>query len=136
MRTRAAILAVVLIAALAACSDSGDKSPSAAVSDTTTVDCAKFADASTKIAEAQTELYSGSNAAASIETLVAELDALKADAPDDVDEALTEMGEAFRTAAEILDDPTPENQAELAALAPKLSEASQKITEYVVDHCD
>lgn len=142
MRTRVAFFAVVLAAALTGCSSDDDpesgKSPSAPVSEIT-VDCAEFADTAAKITDAQTALYSsagGAEATAAIETLETELDALKDGAPTKVDQALTAMIAAFRSAQEILEDPTPEAQAELAELTPELSEAGQTITAYIVEKCD
>lgn len=140
MRTRVLILAVVLAAGLAACSDDSDKgsgateSPSAPLTELT-VECAKFADTAKKITDAQTALYSGKGASEAIDTLVAELDALKEDAPEKVKTALSDMSDAFRSAEEILAKPTQENQAALAELAPKLAADGQTISAYILDEC-
>jgi hypothetical protein len=134
------ILAVALVASLAACSDDdpeSDADPHATdiTMSEVTVDCPQFADAAKKIADAQAALYDGSGGAGALDDLVAELDALKDDAPDDVDAALDDMADAFRDAAAILENPNPDNQAELADLGEKLSEDSQKITEYITSQC-
>jgi hypothetical protein len=139
VRTREAILAVVLGVALSACSgdDDGadpDPNPSAPVTEMT-VDCDRFSDTSTRITDAQTALYSGTGGTAAIDSLTAELTALKADAPADVQTALTDMLAAFRDAEEILDNPTPENKAKLAELSPKLSADGQRITAYITSQC-
>lgn len=144
------ILAVALAVSLAACSDDPDNESSSgdgsdapsATSDgpdapltEITVDCPEFEGVAQRIADAQTALYSGQgNADEAIEELQSELEGLKEGAPEDVQEALTDMGRAFGAAAEILRDQTPD-QTELLELAPRLSEASQTITEFVTEQC-
>ena len=147
MRTRAALLAALLCTALAACSGDGDEpeskqdanseKPPAKTTDTTIVDCEQFAGTSTKITDAQAALY-GSDAAArteAIRTLAEELEALKEDAPGDVDKALDTLADGFEEAAALLSDPESADSSELAELAPKLAEAGQKVTTYIVDRC-
>jgi len=141
MRTRVAILAVVLAAALTACSDGDDKpatrgagSPGTPTTDHTTVDCAEFAETAKKIADAQADVYAGGGRGA-VDALVAELDELKDGAPADVQAALDDLADAFGQAAQIMTDPTDENKAELAALGPKLSEDGRTITAYIVSKC-
>lgn len=132
------LVALVLVAG---CSDDPDKptaDPSAPVTDIT-VECDRFADTAQRITDAQTALYDGKDSpddATAVASLVSELDALKDDAPDDVDDALTSLGEGFRSAQELLADPTPENTAELAELAPGLSEDSQAVTAWILSQCD
>jgi hypothetical protein len=139
VRTREAILAVALALALSACTgddDSADPEPNRSDPVTEiTVDCDRFSDTTTKITDAQTALYSGSGGTAAIDTLTAELTALKADAPADIQTALTDMLAAFRDAEKLLDKPTPENKAKLADLSPKLSADGQKITAYITSQC-
>lgn len=140
MRIRAGLVAVMLAAALTACSDESDgdadsgESPSAPLTEIT-VDCDQFADTTKKISDAQAALYTGTGDPETIETLVAELDALKDGAPADIQDALTDMGAAFRAAAEILENPTRKKKAELEDLAPKLSQDGQKITDYILSEC-
>ena len=148
------ILAVALAASLAACSDDPDsksdspsngESESSAVTDTPnndvtvgSIDCPEFADVAAKIVQAQTDLYAPSGAGdpgAAIDELVAELDGLKEGAPEDVEEALSELGDGFERAAELLEDGTRQGQAELLTLAPQLAEAGQAITDYVAEQC-
>jgi hypothetical protein len=145
------ILAVVLAAALGGCSDDPESSdepsssePSSSTSlsteqsvplTETPVDCPEFAEVATKITDAQTALYSGTGDTAVIDDLVAELDGLKEGAPADVQDALDDMASAFQDAAEILADPTAENQAKLAELGPQLADAGQKITAYFTSQC-
>ena len=139
------ILAVALAASLAACSDDPDSksdSPSNGESESSdghrhtgqrrrrsgSIDCPEFADVGAKIVEAQTDLYAPSGAGdpgAAIDDLVAELDGLKEGAPEDVQEALSELGDGFERAAELLEDATQQGQAELLTLAPQLAEAGQ-----------
>ena len=145
------ILALALAASLAACSDDPDSDPpssrgSESPSSTApgapddpltdvTVDCPEFEGVAQRIADAQTALYSGQgNADETIADLQAELEGLKEGAPDDVQQALTDMGQAFEAAAKIMRDETPD-QTELLELAPRLSDASQTITEFVTDQC-
>jgi hypothetical protein len=145
------ILAVVLVAALGGCSDDPESSDSPSPSDSPSspslsteqsvplteiaVDCPEFADVAQKITDAQTALYDGSGDTAVIDDLVTELDGLKEGAPADIQAALDDMASAFRDAAEILADPTPEHQAQLAELGPQLAEAGQKITAYFTAKC-
>jgi hypothetical protein len=131
--TRAVALAVALMAALSGCGGSGDK-PSAPLTEIT-IPCKQFSDTAEKIADAQAEIYSGSGGTEATDSLLSELDALEDGAPAEVKAALSEMGDAFRQAQEIMDDPTQANAAELADLGPKLSEDSQKITAYIVSKC-
>lgn len=133
------ILVMLLGAALAACSDdSGDgdsADPSASLSEIT-VDCHEFQDTADRVTQAQADLYAGTGGADAIDTLVAELEVLKEDAPHDVQAALTNMATAFRDAAALLENPTPKMQDELAELAPQLEAASRTITNYVTSECD
>ncbi|MCW2797604.1 hypothetical protein [Nocardioides sp.] len=139
MRVRMGILAVALALSLAACSDDSksdpDPSPSDVVFTEVTIDCPQFADAAKKITDAQAALYDGTGGAGAIDDLVTELNALKEGAPDDIKAALTDMAAAFRDAAQLLENPNPENQAQLADLSAKLSTDSQKITAYITSKC-
>lgn len=134
MRVREAIFAFVLVAALSACGGDPESSPSAELTEIT-LSCAKFDDTAKKITDAQAALYSGTGSTEAIDTLEAELSALKDGAPADVRTALTDLGAAFRDAEEILDKPTPKNTAKLAELAQKLSDDGQKITAYITAEC-
>jgi len=146
------IFAVALIASLAACSDDpesdapSDADPTASVGTASgtaepsvtevTVDCPEFADTAKKIVEAQAKLYTpGGDATQAIDDLLAELEALKEGAPEDVQQALTDLGSGFQDAAELLEDPTQENQAALAALAPELAADGETITGYITEEC-
>ena len=141
MRIRSGILAVALVASLSACSggddDSHDAEPSPSGGPLTemTIDCARFADTAKKITDAQAALYAGTGGTATIDTLVSELTALKAEAPADIQTALTDMEAAFRDAEEILEHPTRENKARLADLSPKLSADGREITAYITSEC-
>lgn len=143
MRVLMGALALALAATLAACSDdpeseSESRSPSAspdAPLTEVTISCPEFEDTAKRITEAQAELYGGTADSETIDELVAELDALKEGAPPDVQAALTDMGAGFRDAAELLENPTRENQAKLAELAPKLSEDGQTVTAYITSKC-
>ena len=81
--------------ALSAGSDDGEepsgsesRSPDAALTEVT-IDCPGFADTAERIADAQTELYSGTGDSATIDELVSELEGLKEGAPEDVQTAST-----------------------------------------------
>lgn len=142
MRARMGALAastVLLAAALVGCSDDTDPVSAQAPSDgppsEVTVDCPEFEDTARKIVDAQASLYTAAGDPEAIDDLVAELDALKEGAPEDVRTALDDMGTAFRDAAELLEEPTAQSRAELVALAPGLSDAGRTITEYVQEQC-
>jgi hypothetical protein len=141
------ILAVALVASLAACSDDPDSDPPAGGESESTsdapddpltqasVDCPEFEEVAQRIVTAQTALYSGQgDAEGAIEDLQSQLEDLKEGAPVEVEQALTDMSEAFGEAAEILRDATPD-QTELLELAPELSAAGQTITEYITEQC-
>ena len=143
MRTRAAVLIVLLLAALTACSDDGDKpddaakEPTAKTSDITNLDCTEFASTANKIAEAQQSLY-GSDAAqrqAAVETLTSQLKALKSEAPADVDAALDELLEGFTEASSLMDDPAAADTSKIAEMAPALSDAGQRVTAWIASRC-
>jgi len=139
VRTREALLVVVLAVALSACSGDDDTAdpdpkPSGPVTGIA-LECAQFADTAEKITDAQTALYSDTGGTGAIDTLSAELTALQADAPPAIQTALTGMLAAFRDAEEILENPTPENKARLADLSPQLSADGQKITSYITSQC-
>lgn len=147
------ILALALAASLAACSDDDPDSGSSPNDDPTssvgsasgtaepsatevTVDCPEFAETAKKIVEAQAELYTpGGDAKQAIDDLLVELEALKKDAPDDVQQALTDLGSGFQNAAALLEDPTRENQAQLIELAPQLAEDGETVTGYITEQC-
>lgn len=137
---------VILIGALGACSDDGDPAadpgveptPLAPVTDTTTIDCAAYADTAQQITDAQAALYGDKKAdrEAAVQTLVDQLDALKAEAPPPVDAALTRLSDGFEAAATVLDDPGGDQTAALAELSPRLAEDSKTITDYIVGECE
>lgn len=156
------VMGGALALALGACSDDGDESgdapraastsddgagadptadPTVVPSDDpsvteVTVDCPAFEDAARRIADAQALLYGPSgDPEQAIADLQVELEALKEGAPDDVRQALTDLGAGFEDAAELLADPTKGNQARLVALAPELAEAGERITTYVTEQC-
>lgn len=147
MGIRFAGLVLVLVSALAACGgDDPDSAESPGASQTrlssptdpmteVVVPCAEFSAAAEKIAEAQRDLYSASGTADAVDTLATELGALKDGAPAAVKTAIDDLVAAFRTASELLDEPTATAQAELAALAAKLSDAGKTVSDYVVDKC-
>lgn len=149
MRIRVAILMlapVVALFSLTACSsdDEPNSSPSAGSSRLGTpsatlteiaVPCAEFEDTAQKIVQAQSDLYAGTGSSTTVDDLVAELDALAEGAPDDVRAALAALGQGFRDAEKLLDEPTAANQKALADVAADLSAAGQKVTEYIVDQC-
>lgn len=134
MRVREAIFAAVLVASLSACGGDPESSPSDELTEITLA-CEKFDDTAKKITDAQASLYSGTGSTEAIDTLEAELSALKDGAPADVRTALTDLSAAFRDAEQILEKPTPENTAKLAAVAQKLSDDGQKITAYIASEC-
>lgn len=149
------VIAVVLVMSLGACSDDPDSSSDGPRSTSTsdigsptgdssddpsvtevTVDCPEFEDAAKKIAEAQAALYDPSgDADQAIDDLQTELDALKDGAPDDVKQALTDLGSGFQDAADLLKNPTQANQARLVALAPELADDGQTVTDYITEQC-
>jgi hypothetical protein len=131
-------LAVLVLAS--GCSGDPDEPKGAPSTELTeiTVECARYADTAQRITEAQTALYDGEDAPGDVvvvNTLVEELDALKQDAPSDVRTALTGLGEGFRSAQQLLADPTEANRAALAELTPRLSEDGQTVTGWIVEQC-
>lgn len=134
---------LVALAALTGCSgDPGDPrepeaDPSAPLTDVT-VDCERYADTAQRITDAQTALYDGKDSpddTEAVNELVAELDALKDEAPDDVDTALTDLGAGFRSAKELLEEPDGTDGAELTEVASSLAEDSQTVTAWILDQC-
>ncbi len=159
MRVRFGIVVTALLVAVSLAGCGGDDEPAKASSDDSSsapvatptssgtpqepstdltevaVPCKEFESTAKKIVEAQQKLYSGSDAKDALDALVAEFDELKKDAPDDVKKALDQMSDAFRTAQEILTNPTEENQSKLAEVAPKIQSAGAAITAYVTSKC-
>ncbi len=135
MRTHLYLVATlaVLLVPVAGCGRSDDK-PSSSMTEVT-IACDKYADTAKKITDAQTEIYSGTGGAEALASLRSELDGLKDGAPADVKAALTELGDAFEKAQQIMQDPANADPTELADLAPKLSQDSQKVTAYIVSRC-
>ena len=130
----ATALAAVLLVPLSACGASGGDKPAAPMTQIT-IACDQFADTARKITDAQAELYAGKGGAEAIASLRHELDALGNGAPADVKAAIAEMLDAFGRAQQIMQHPNPDDSAQLAALGPRLSADSQKITAYVVSKC-
>ncbi len=131
-------LAVLVLAS--GCSGDSEEPKGAPSTELTeiTVECARYADTAQRITDAQTALYDGKDAPeddAAVDALVKELDALQEGAPSDVRTALTDLGEGFRSAQQLLADPTEANRAALAELTPKLSEDSQTVTGWIVEQC-
>jgi len=131
----AVVLATVAVAALAGCSGDKPKAHPSAPLTEVTISCPEFADTAKKITDAQAALYSGSDGAAAIDTLDAELAALKKGAPADVQAALTDLSDAFRAAQQVMAHPTAEGSAKLADLSKKLSADGQKVTAYITAKC-
>lgn len=131
------MVTATLLLTLAACADDTDDEPDADPTPTEiTIDCDEFERTAALITQAQTDLYSGTGGPETIDTLVAELEALEDGAPGEVRLALTEMADAFREAEQLLEHPSPQGQQRLLDLAPELADHSQTITEYVVDQCE
>lgn len=137
------LVPVALLVALAAAGCSGDDpekpeaDPSAPLSEIA-VDCDRYADTAQRITEAQTALYDGKDSPddeGAVDDLVAELDALKDEAPDDVDTALTDLGAGFRSAEELLASPGATDGTELTEVASSLAEDSETVTTWILDQC-
>lgn len=144
MRVRGIVLGVALVAALTACSGGdgdGDGEPGAAPEPTESltevvVDCPEFADTAQRVADAQQALYArGGSGADAVDDLVAELEALEVGAPADVRAALGDLAEGFQAAQRLLEDPTPEQQAELAEVSAELAAAGERVTAYITEQC-
>lgn len=143
MRYFLAILTTLSAFALSACGGSDDGAstdsdrlpePTASLTETT-IQCAEFDGTAERIAEAQKQLYSSEGPADAIAALVAELEALKAGAPADVQAALDTISKGFRDAAALGPTPDAEDQAKLADVAAELSAAGQKVAAYFVEQC-
>jgi len=111
-------------------------SPTASLTETT-IDCGRYNDTAQEIIEAQTKIFSGTEAevAAAADALDAQLEALKKGAPDDVKAALSDLSAAFDDVVELRKNPSSDAQTRLAALGAKLSEDGQKIAAYVISKC-
>ncbi len=139
-----ALRPVALLAALAlacaACSGDKDASPpdpSASLTDIA-VDCDRYEDTARRITEAQTALYDGKDSpgdASAVDELVAELEALEDEAPDDVDTALAGLADGFRTAEQVLAAAPSADAAELPRLSTGLAEDSQVVTAWILEQC-
>lgn len=130
----------VLVLAVGCDGGSGDEPRTAPSTELTeiTVECDRFAETARRITDAQTALYDGKDSpddAAAVDALVEELDALRPEAPPDVRTALTDLGEGFRSAQQLLADPTEANRATLAELTPQLSEDGRTVTGWIIDQC-
>lgn len=132
-----------LLAALAVatgCSGDPDEpgaDPSAPLSDVA-VDCDRYEGTAQRITDAQTALYDSKDSpddATAVDDLVAELEALQEEAPDDVDAALTGLAEGFRAAQRALADPRGADTGDLAGLATALAEDGQAVTAWILDEC-
>ena len=146
MRVRVAILALALVAALTACGGGDDKdassdpsritSPTAELTETT-LNCGKFNDTAKKIIDAQTKIFTGTDAevAKAAEALTDQLEGLKKGAPDDVKAALTNLSAAFTDIIDLRKNPNGEAQTRLASLGAKLAADGQKISAYIVSKC-
>lgn len=137
MRTRMAVLVVVIAAVVTGCG--GDEKeagkPSAPLTEIT-VSCDKFADTAKRITDAQTALYSGTDAKTAIDQLVGELEQLKDGAPADVETALDDLVDGFRDAEQLMADPTDANKEDLAKVSADLAKDGRRITAYIVSKCD
>lgn len=122
------IIAVTAGAALTGCTSSGsDTSPY----------CRELSTAAQRISTSQADLYNGTPAARrSMQRLVGELRSLQAEAPAQIKVVLTELGEAFRSAQDLLQHPRPATSTQLAAVAQTLGRDGRKITDYVTSQCD
>lgn len=131
---------LVALAVATGCSgdpETPEADPSAPLSDIT-VDCDRYADTAQRITDAQTALYDGTDSpddTEAVDELVSELDALKDEAPDDVDTALSDLGAGFRSAAELLASPDQNDGADLTEVASSLAEDSQTVTAWILDQC-
>jgi len=97
--------------------------------------CAKLVAAGLKLNAAQTGLYDGGNADA-LTTIIAELDALKKDAPADVRSALDDMRSAFQSAQQMLaHNNVTQASSEFAKIGPRLDEDDTVISRYTASKC-
>lgn len=153
MRVRLGALLVVCALALTGCgsddkkddakagSDStsaaADPTPSVDASDPATgeVDCVKFQAAAAKAAEIQSQLGSGADVSGQLEASNAALEELKAGAPENVVQALTDLQEAFSTYAELMKNPMAADQTKLAEMGAKISSSAQTVGAYVSTAC-
>lgn len=149
MRLRMAFLIPLMMLSGALTGCGGDDAPSANATANTrlsptapsgpltevTIPCARFEATAKRIAEAQSELYSAGGAQTAIDELVTELDGLKDGAPADVQKAIDDLVDAFRTASEVLANPTQEDAEKLQELGTELAESGQLVSEYIVSKC-
>lgn len=137
---RAVVLLAALALACAACSGEEDASPpdpSAPLTEIA-VECERYAGTAQRITEAQTALYDGKDSpgdASAVDDLVAELEALEEEAPDDVDTALAGLADGFRAVQQVLAAAPSADTAELAQLSTGLAEDSQVVTAWILEQC-
>jgi len=97
--------------------------------------CKEFQDALTQSTGIQSKLATGGDISAELKATSDALEALKADAPDEVDAALNDMQEAFGLYAEVSEDPTSIDTKELSELATRLGKSGQVLSTYMTELC-
>ena len=100
--------------------------------------CAKYAGTAQRITDAQKALYDGQDSPADATAghdLVAELDALKREPPDQVDTAVDDLKDAFRSAQRLLRTGDRTDSADLALLTTQLADDSQIVTTWIAGQC-
>lgn len=152
MRVRFGILALVLVATLTGCGGddkkeaSSDTASSSAPSitaepsetvdpDVSAVPCAKFLEGQSKAAELQTKLTSGADVSDLIDAAAKEFDALKINAPEDIQQALDEVKAAFTELAQTYKNPAAVDPETLSVLSSRLAENAQKLNTYIAENC-
>ncbi|GAA3652058.1 hypothetical protein GCM10022237_09880 [Nocardioides ginsengisoli] len=100
--------------------------------------CAKYADTAQRITDAQKALYDGHDSpgdATAVDDLVAALEAVKKEAPAQVDAAVTDLEDGFRSAQRLLRSGDPADSADLDLIAVQLAEDSQVVTTWIAGQC-
>ena len=132
--------ALAVLVLLGGCSGGSDepKAGSSGGMHEMSIECARYAGTAQRITDAQTALYDGKDSpadATAVDDLVTELEALKKEAPDRVDAALTDLEDAFRSAQRLLKGGAGADSADLTLLATQLADDSQAVTAWIVSRC-
>lgn len=129
MHIRAALVGLLVVGGIAACTSSSEE-PNPA--------CERLTGISNRLATAQRDLYTGgARGSAALPQLIAELQSLQAGAPADVRQSLANLVTAFQRAQQALQHPASKNaHDELARVADVVSSDGKNVSEYAAAQCE
>jgi len=127
---RKALVGLLVAAAITGCSSGSNESNPY---------CEHLSDVSTRLANAQQNLFrngaGGAGSSAALARIVGELQSLQSDAPVGLRQALAHLIMAFQQAERALRAPSNESRQQLTDAAHVLSVDGKKVTDYVVSKC-